>query len=618
MKALKNLISTQHDPGKTRVEQTSRNELMLDIDFFDLNGKWNPRVVLFSAASDPQRARSGLTKIFAGLMKFQARRWAENYFLGALATEEGPGPNRQAIEKFLENIKRKGVVEEKEFHRLATIDMLQKTSEVPEKSRPAEKTYQEPGKSGPRFLNRREVIANTLTEILETCSKVGNFSEIFGSVSKETIKSWVEKNVQEEMQANFLTLLDRSSSTQDAEAHQVIAKLWIDESPIQEGRYAPPLIREAAQSGFLDYCKNKKLPGRDADRECLKEFLTNPEIEWKKYSNFLSKDQYQNFMLHRDQALQELSTLREKPVVTKTPREIDPKHALPNRAKISSHQPNMPAHEAISEKFREFEEASHGLVDLPYLWAITVQSEFIHYCKHGSADLAKADPESLEAFIKIPANKWSNYRNILTDDQFSELEKNRSNFIAYCEQQSKKNARTTHSNAASRTNAEDQSITDDSGPSDPSKELGELFASKAILTTDDLLNVNWDSPTLYKMMQDQDAEKIKTYFGSASITKRNNNIARKSLDYIKKAEGMLSSVDSPYDERAIEKLISINTKISKSAFEFIRRYNLRTQSRKKKSSEVSKQALHQLNEVKKFLEPRYAQQKTNPLEEKKS
>jgi hypothetical protein len=193
MKALKNLISTQHDPGKTRVEQTSRNELMLDIDFFDLNGKWNPRVVLFSAASDPQRARSGLTKIFAGLMKFQARRWTENYFLGALATEEGPGPNRQAIEKFLENIKRKGVVEEKEFHRLATIDMLQKTSEVPEKSRPAEKTYQEPGKSGPRFLNRREVIANTLTEILETCSKVGNFSEIFGSVSKETIKSWVKK-----------------------------------------------------------------------------------------------------------------------------------------------------------------------------------------------------------------------------------------------------------------------------------------------------------------------------------------------------------------------------------------------------------------------------------------
>ncbi|MEY3720200.1 MAG: hypothetical protein RL618_719, partial [Pseudomonadota bacterium] len=108
MKALKNLISTQHDPGKTRVEQTSCNELMLDIDFFDLNGKWNPRVVLFSAASDPQRARSGLTKIFAGLMKFQARRWAENYFLGALATEEGPGPNRQAIEKFLENVKRKG------------------------------------------------------------------------------------------------------------------------------------------------------------------------------------------------------------------------------------------------------------------------------------------------------------------------------------------------------------------------------------------------------------------------------------------------------------------------------------------------------------------------------
>jgi hypothetical protein len=173
MKALKNLISTQHDPGKTRVEQTSRNELMLDIDFFDLDGKWNPRVVLFSAVSDPQRARSGLTQIFAGLMKFQARRWAENYFLGALATEQGPGSNKQAIEQFLKNIKRNGVVEEKEFYRLATIDMLQKTCEVPEKSRAVEKTHQEPSKSGPRFLNSSEVIANTLMEMLETCGRVG-------------------------------------------------------------------------------------------------------------------------------------------------------------------------------------------------------------------------------------------------------------------------------------------------------------------------------------------------------------------------------------------------------------------------------------------------------------
>ena len=254
MKALKNLISAQHDPEKTRVEQTSRNALMLDIDFFDQNGKWNPRVVLFSGVSDPQRARSGLTKIFGGLMKFQARRWAENYFLGALATEKSQSPNKQAIEKFLKNIKRSGVVEEREFYRLATVDMLQKTCEAPEKSKSTDDTHQESSKSGARFLNSNEVIATTLTEMLETCGKVGKFSEIFGSVSKEAIKSWVKKNMHGEMQVNLLTLLDRSSSTQDAEAHQVIAKLWKDQSAILGGRYAQPLIREAAQSGFLDYC----------------------------------------------------------------------------------------------------------------------------------------------------------------------------------------------------------------------------------------------------------------------------------------------------------------------------------------------------------------------------
>ncbi len=618
MKALKNLISTQHDPGKTRVEQTSRNELMLDIDFFDLDGKWNPRVVLFSAVSDPQRARSGLTQIFAGLMKFQARRWAENYFLGALATEQGPGSNKQAIEQFLKNIKRNGVVEEKEFYRLATIDMLQKTCEVPEKSRPVEKTHQEPSKSGPRFLNSSEVIANTLMEMLETCGRVGKFSEIFGSVSKETITSWVKKNVREEMQVNLLTLLDRSSSTQDAEAHQVIAKLWKDQSVIEGGRYAPKLIREAAQSGFLHYCKNQILPDRDADREYLEEFLTNAKSEWIKYRNLLSEDQYQNFTLHRDQALQKLSTLREKPVVTNTPRKIDRRHALPNQAEISSYQPNMPAHEAISEKFREFEELSHGLIKPPDLLTIPIESEFINYCKHGSADLAKADPASLEAFINMPIQKWSAYKNILTSDQFSELEKKRSEFIVYREQQSKKVASSMRSNAASRTNAKDQSITDDSGPSHPSKELGELFASKAILTTNDLLNVEWDSPTTYKMMQAQDADKIKKYFDSASMTEDNINLARKSIAYSKKVKGILDGADSSDDEKTTQELRLINTEISRSAMQFIIRFNSHTLSLEKSSSEVSKQALHQLNEVKKFLEPRRAQQKTSPLEEKKS
>jgi hypothetical protein len=174
------------------------------------------------------------------------------------------------------------------------------------------------------------------------------------------------------------------------------------------------------------------------------------------------------------------------------------------------------------------------------------------------------------------------------------------------------------SNAASRTNAKDQSITDDSGPSHPSKELGELFASKAILTTNDFLNVEWDSPTTYKMMQAQDADKIKKYFDSASMTEDNINLARKSIAYSKKVKGILDGADSSDDEKTTQELRLINTEISRSAMQFIIRFNSHTLSLEKSSSEVSKQALHQLNEVKKFLEPRRAQQKTSPLEEKKS
>ena len=83
-------------------------------------------------------------------------------------------------------------------------------------------------------------------------------------------------------------------------------------------------------------------------------------------------------------------------------------------------------------------------------------------------------------------------------------------------------------------------------------------------------------------------------------------------------EGILNDADNTDDEKTIQELRLINAKISRSAMQFVIRFNLYSTKLEKSSSEVSKQSLQQLDDVKTFLEPRSAQPKTSLLEEKKS
>lgn len=83
-------------------------ELLIDIDFFDAKGRWNPTGVVFCAAEDQARANSLWTRCFRGFMALHGKLWAKNY----LSNNFRDRPESKAL---LQQIKRSGIVENKAF-----------------------------------------------------------------------------------------------------------------------------------------------------------------------------------------------------------------------------------------------------------------------------------------------------------------------------------------------------------------------------------------------------------------------------------------------------------------------------------------------------------------------
>jgi hypothetical protein len=83
-------------------------ELLIDIDFFDAKGRWNPTHVVFCPAEDKARAKSLWTRCFRGFMALHGKLWAKNY----LSNHFRDRPESKAL---LEQIKRSGIVENKAF-----------------------------------------------------------------------------------------------------------------------------------------------------------------------------------------------------------------------------------------------------------------------------------------------------------------------------------------------------------------------------------------------------------------------------------------------------------------------------------------------------------------------
>ena len=87
---------------------TADRELLIDIDFFDAQGRWNPHHVVFCAAEDGARAKSLWTRCFRGFMALHGKLWAKNYL-------ENHFSKRTESEQLMKQIKQAGYVDKTMF-----------------------------------------------------------------------------------------------------------------------------------------------------------------------------------------------------------------------------------------------------------------------------------------------------------------------------------------------------------------------------------------------------------------------------------------------------------------------------------------------------------------------
>ena len=87
---------------------TADRELLIDIDFFDAKGRWNPRHVVFCAAEDGARAKSLWTRCFRGFMALHGKLWAKNYLDNRFS-------DRAESKQLIQQIRQAGYVDKKIF-----------------------------------------------------------------------------------------------------------------------------------------------------------------------------------------------------------------------------------------------------------------------------------------------------------------------------------------------------------------------------------------------------------------------------------------------------------------------------------------------------------------------
>ena len=87
---------------------TADRELLIDIDFFDAQGRWNPHHVVFCAAEDGARAKSLWTRCFRGFMALHGKLWAKNYLDNRFS-------DRAESKQLIQQIRQAGYVDKKIF-----------------------------------------------------------------------------------------------------------------------------------------------------------------------------------------------------------------------------------------------------------------------------------------------------------------------------------------------------------------------------------------------------------------------------------------------------------------------------------------------------------------------
>jgi hypothetical protein len=285
-------------------------ELLIDIDFFDAKGRWNPTGVVFCAAEDQARANSLWTRCFRGFMALHGKLWAKNY----LSNNFRDRPESKAL---LQQIKRSGIVENKAFRETVAKVVSQHFLQINWKAWQKESDFQRitlpAAQNICNFIKKLKIdesndtLINDLSDLMERYQKwVDSIAAKPSATDKTPTRiSDVITDLQESDLSNICTIISEQIAEyrKQREAQEPVKALLeaIDRQKdywTKKGFFNISFVGHLEASGLLDYLKRGNAGFiAEADLKEAERILNLPADQFRNQASFLNDQEFA--LLHK-------------------------------------------------------------------------------------------------------------------------------------------------------------------------------------------------------------------------------------------------------------------------------------------------------------------------------
>lgn len=436
--------------------------LILGFELFDEKGKLHPRKVLFSAQASPKKANSLFNKVFGRLMKWSAGKWAENHIRTLINTStNAPTQTKASMLRLLKDIKREGNIKRADLFQISAAAIVLEDTNTQPTHKQNTSTKNEFSLPEAHIINRKEMVENTLSEIIETAPDNARPQEIFKGVPVEKIINWITQHISEEKHVGLLKRIE-SLKKNDIQAHEIIAETWQTNSKLPIVSAFFRFHKEACESGFIEYCRGATLSTLEDKLDQLENFISTYEGEFLAIQDEYSHHQYatiikaknrlaallpvakifknenkslrnleqhfnDKYFLDKDQHDTAGSEFQQNPLQhpTETRRSGTPAPAkIPSMKKPTAALRDLPAHEFLETTLNGATASlrNHPIYEFPRK---AVDSGFIEYCKGKSLDELEDKIDELENFIVNNNEYFESLEKVLTLERCQDFMKKR-------------------------------------------------------------------------------------------------------------------------------------------------------------------------------------------------
>lgn len=379
---------------------------MMGFEFFNKKGQLSPRKILFTNETCPNKTQRVLSNLFGTIMKWNARRWAENLLENTQINQNTAKENvKNKIDSLMQDIRKDGFVRMSELFNV--VALANTKAEPPHEDDDQNSIVQTGNKfrptSAPFLINHDEVARK--------------------------FKAQSSSSNQEEIGSTKVAAKDTKPDESELfGACQIIEDYWILFSKTNGGEGAPDQYKLPVKSGFLDYCRGSST--RKTDEQAVEQLTSNTlfiemtEKQWSLYGRVMPAPQYAAWTKKRDEWIALSRKSIQARAEDQTPKR-DP------RLELKTEKPTAPTDTArtIVQEFlairAELMETSHGNPYLPPPVQAIFDSGFIDYCDRGISAFPNIDLAKLEEFINQDESKFKVFSKILSPENFSKLKEKR-------------------------------------------------------------------------------------------------------------------------------------------------------------------------------------------------